>query len=212
MPLSKTITAPNGTQLSFHKIIKIEISGDLLTATLSVGSWATEADYMANKNLAWMSYEVVPFGTELLSELSAPLLTEGQFSGATEVPDSLETLDAVRVRKWADIKLTRSRIEYGGFEWDGSRFDSDETSRARIQGAVQLAVIAQSAGAPYAQDWTLEDNSVRTLSAEDVIAVGVALGQHVSAVFETARQLRELIDSATNAEEVYAVEWPISQS
>ena len=52
------------------------------------------------------------------------------------------TLDELRAAAWARIKSERSRVEFGGFAWDGSRFDSDEISQSRIQGTVMLAQLA----------------------------------------------------------------------
>jgi len=43
------------------------------------------------------------------------------------------------------------------------------------------------------------------LTAADMIAVGVALGQHVNACHERARVLRGQIDGATDLEEIRPV-------
>ena len=56
-------------------------------------------------------------------------------------------------------------------------------------------------------DWTLADNTVRTLSAADMIAVGVALGGHVAAQHEKARGLRVQIGGAGNQAGVLAIGW-----
>jgi len=112
------------------------------------------------------------------------------------------TLQDLRDEKWGEIKQARTAAEYGGFDWHGSTFDSDATSQARIQGAVQLAGLS----ADFSIDWTLADNSVRALSAADMIAVGAALGLHVSAQFAKARVLREQIEAAS-AEELTLLDW-----
>jgi hypothetical protein len=112
------------------------------------------------------------------------------------------TIDQVRADKWNEIKAARDVAEYGGFVWDGSTFDSDETSQRRLQGAVLLVQIAQQ---PI--DWTLSDNSVRTLSAQDVVAVGEAMGQLVQSAHAKSRALRVQIDQAATMEEVMAISW-----
>jgi hypothetical protein len=56
-------------------------------------------------------------------------------------------------------------------------------------------------------DWTLADNSVRTLNQADMIAVGVALGQHVQTQFTKAQALRLQIETASTPEQVAAVVW-----
>jgi len=101
-------------------------------------------------------------------------------------PRALADLQAA---KWAEIKVDRDAAEFGGFEWQGWVFDSDQISQGRIAGAVQLARM----DAAYQVDWTLADNSVVQLDAEQMQGVGAALGAHVSAQHSRARVLREEI-------------------
>jgi len=115
------------------------------------------------------------------------------------------TLAQMKHDKWAQIKAARAAAEDGGFAWDGSTFDSDMASNLRISGAVQLAQIV---GGAFNIGWTLADNSVRTLSAAQMVAVGVAAGQHVAAQRATARALREQIQAATTPQELEAIAWP----
>lgn len=111
--------------------------------------------------------------------------------------------------KTTELKNTRDSREFGGFVWNGSVFDSDSQSQSRIQGAVQLALLAQQAGQPFSITWTLQDNTTRILTGTDMIQVGVALAQHVQALHETARILRAQVDSAENDQQLAAINWPI---
>lgn len=117
------------------------------------------------------------------------------------------TLAELRAAKWAEVKAARNRAEFGGFTWDGSTFDSDPPSQSRIQGAAQLASLAQAAGQAFEIEWTLADNAVRTLSGEQVLQVGHALGAHITEVHSRGRQLRAHITAAGTADEVVAVAW-----
>ncbi len=110
-------------------------------------------------------------------------------------PRSLQDLKDAR---WAEGRRERDSAEFGAFSWDGSRFDSDALSQQRITVAVTLAMMNSA----FSIDWTLADNTARTLTAADMIAVGVALGQHVSACHERARVLRGQIEVALTAEEL----------
>lgn len=114
------------------------------------------------------------------------------------------TLDELKAAKWDEIKDARTAADATGFTWNGSRFDSDPASQARIQGGVLLATVI---GAQFTQDWTLADNTVRTLSQADMVAVGIAMSQHVAALFQRARVLRAQILAASVAAEVAAVQW-----
>jgi hypothetical protein len=116
-------------------------------------------------------------------------------------------LDQLKDAKWAEIRAQRQLAEQGGFTWSGMTFDSDTLSQQRIQGAAVLALMAQLGSMPWSIDWTLADNSVVTLSAADMIAVGQALGAHVASVHATARALRLEILAAGSAEALAQVAW-----
>ena len=116
-------------------------------------------------------------------------------------------LQQLKDAKWDEIKAAREAAEFGGFTWDGSAFDSDLTSQSRIQGAAQLATLSQLAGQPFSIDWTLADNTVRSLDATDMIAAGQAMGVHIASQHAIGRGKRAQIDAATTPAEVAAVVW-----
>lgn len=120
---------------------------------------------------------------------------------------SSPTLAALKAARWLYIRTQRDAAEFGGFAWDGSMFDSDSASQARIMGAVQMATLAAAQQQPFEIDWTLADNTVRTLDGADMVAVGLALGAHVAATHAAGRALRADINAATTAEQVAAVVW-----
>lgn len=111
------------------------------------------------------------------------------------------SLDDHKTAQWALIKAARDKAEFGGFTWDGSIFDSDQVSQARIQSAVLLAT-----GNPnFVVDWTLADNTVRSLTADDMIVLSLTLGEHVSLQHSRARSARALLDQATSISEVQSI-------
>ena len=118
------------------------------------------------------------------------------------------TLDLRKSIKKDELKTTRSDKEASSFTWDGSAFDCDPVSQSRIQGAVQLATLSISSSTQFSIDWTLADNSVRTLSASDMVQVGVAMGQHIISTHAVYRSLKADIEAATTAEQINAITWP----
>lgn len=126
-----------------------------------------------------------------------------RFNYTTKQWEDPRTLDDLKGEKWRNIKFNRDAAEYGGFTWDGSVFDSDAISQQRIAGAVQLAQMNPA----FTTVWTLADNTTRTLNAQDMFAVGLALGAHVSGVFSHGMALRAQIDASTTAQEVEAIHW-----
>lgn len=136
-------------------------------------------------------------------DIEAQPSPQHEFNWATKQWIDPRTLQDFKDAQWASIKAARSAAEYGGFTWGASIFDSDSISQSRISGAVTLAMLSPA----FVIDWTLADNTVRTLTAADMIAVGVALGGHVAAQHEKARGLRVQIGGAGNQAGVLAIGW-----
>lgn len=114
-------------------------------------------------------------------------------------------LAVVKADKWVEVRTARDAAEHGGFTWDGSVFDSDPESQTKIIGATQLANMNP---ASFLMDWTLRDNTVRTLNGAQMVSVGQSLAVHVNAQHVLGRTLRQQIGAATTAEQVNAIHWP----
>lgn len=106
------------------------------------------------------------------------------------------TLDEIKTQKWAEIKQQRDQLEFGGFEFEGNIYDSDQVSQGRIMGA---------AAAGVDQTWTLADNTTAELSASQLQQLYAALQAHIASVHERGRIAREKIENAQTIQEVEAV-------
>ena len=171
------------------------VLGPLEKWRLVDGRWVAENDYRGHH---WYD----PVNTESVYACARfddvpPIGWTYWEPGQNKVVGEAQALQKAKYAQWEKVKQARAAVEYGGFTWDGSTFDSDAISQARIIGAVTLAQMNSA----FSIGWTLADNSVRTLSAADMIAVGIALGQHVNACHERARVLRgEIAVAATVGE------------
>ena len=108
----------------------------------------------------------------------------------------LRTLDQIKAQKWSEIKSQRDHLEFGGFEFDGNIYDSDQVSQGRILGA---------SIAGMDQVWTLADNSTRLLTAIQLQQLYAALQAHIASVHERGRIARQKIKTALTYEEIEAV-------
>ena len=109
----------------------------------------------------------------------------------------LRTLDEIKTQKWAEIKSQRDRLEFGGFEFGGGVYDSDQVSQGRIMGAVSAGVD---------QVWTLADNTTVSLTASQLQQLYVTLQAHIASVHERGRIARQLIFEAETKEQVEAIQ------
>ena len=107
------------------------------------------------------------------------------------------SIDEIKAQKWAEIKYQRDQLEFGGFEFEGNTYDSDQVSQGRIMGAALAGVD---------QVWTLADNTTVELSALQLQQLYAALQSHVASVHERGRIARLAIEAAETKEEVEAIQ------
>lgn len=197
-----------GGSAGYHKVSRIEITA--AGASVQVLSWPSlDAKQAIGETPIWSSVHALPEGFASGGISIASVETwcagpTGPLAGGTLLDDERPSLEAMRARQWAAIKAERSRLEYGGFTWDGSTFDSDPDARARIMGAV---IEAQALGPDFSRTWRLADNSLRQLDAEQMLAVGIALGAHVGRVFDIGNALYQQIQASDDPE---SITWPAS--
>ena len=106
-------------------------------------------------------------------------------------------LEEIKAQKWAEIKSRRDQLEFGGFEFEGNVYDSDQVSQGRIMGAASSGID---------QTWTLADNTTIDLSASQLQQLYAALQAHIASVHERGRSARQLIFDAETKEQVEAVQ------
>lgn len=107
------------------------------------------------------------------------------------------SLDEIKAQKWTEIKSQRDQLEFGGFEFEGGVYDSDQVSQGRIMGAASAGVD---------QTWTLADNTTVNLTAMQLQQLYAALQAHIASVHERGRIARQLIFDAETKEQVEAVQ------
>lgn len=121
-------------------------------------------------------------------------------------------LTVCRARRWAEVKARRDQAEWGGCATPLGAVDTDPDSQRKISGAVQMAMIAQAAGEPFALDWTMRDNSVVAHDGAAMVTMGVLVGLHVAACHAAATTLRAAIAVATDEAAIASVDvdagWP----
>lgn len=208
MALHKEITLPNGAVGRYHQIVKIESGPNMSHLEVRVGSWPSYDWFLQDKPPVWSHYIEVPIGN-LYTAVEDVVKVTDPFTGSSTSLD-LTSMDLLKLKdkKWFELKIIRDQKEFGGFVWNTHTFDSDSQAQSRIQGAVQLAMIAASNNTSFSIDWTLQDNSVITLSGSDMIAVGLALAQHVEGVHAIGRDLRAQIEACTTTQALDAINWP----
>lgn len=117
----------------------------------------------------------------------------------------VDDLQAAKYARWEAMKVARDAAEVSGVIYDGVEYDTDPMSVQRITGACLQANVDPT----MTWDWTAADNSVVTLDAAQMVALGTAVAAHVSACHAHSRTLRDQINAATTIAEVDAVTWSL---
>lgn len=108
----------------------------------------------------------------------------------------VRSIEDVRAQRWDEIKQQREALEFGGFEYRGNIYDSDQVSQGRIMGA---------AIAGLDQTWTLANNTTVNLTGDELKKLYAALQMHVAALHERGRLARFNIDAAMTPQDIEAV-------
>ena len=124
-----------------------------------------------------------------------------------EVPVVVQTLDEAKLAQRKLLNETRDGLEASGFLYLGKLFDSDERSALRITMAALTAQLSLTNDPPFTIDWTTQDNSILTLTAQEVIEMPRALAIHGLTLHSKGKALKKLLDKATTTTEVKDIKW-----
>ena len=179
------IIAPTGQILT-------AISGDAGMVSLNTASDAIYVD--TDSNVAMTDYyDFDQYRFVSIGEAASPHQT---FDYRFKQWIDGRTLDAAKEQKWHELKAARSRVEFGGFVFEGNTYDSDQISQGRIFGAAMY---------DQPQIWTLADNSTVSLTATQMRQLCIALQQHVAAAHARGRYVRQQLVEANTIDEVDAI-------
>jgi hypothetical protein len=152
-------------------------------------------------------FEAVFYGRERVEPLTVP--APDQESGndryridPLELDEDETPLTLAKRAKLCGIAAERWRAETGGITFSGMTIDTSRESQALITGAALQATIDSA----YTCRWKTAQGFVE-LTTEMVLAVAVAVRQHVQACFDREAELSEAVDAAETMEAVQAISW-----
>lgn len=115
-------------------------------------------------------------------------------------------LEAAKAAKWQSVKTERDAREFGPFTWNGHTFDGDRDAQRRLTVALEAAKESIASGSEFSTFWKLADNTIISLSAQDVVAVYRAYGEHnIRDNHAEAAAKYAQIQAATTIEELDAI-------
>ena len=189
MPFIKENTNPNFSISTVHRFAGVESSG--LEYKAIVDSYANMQAFQAGM-LNWQQRYTLP--TEHAGNPQAYLIGElGPFAGAQPM-DETSQLSAVQSVRLAVMKNERDRRRVDGFAYLGKVFDSNQDAVTNISLAEKAAAKAVAEGfEDWSIDWTLKDNAILTMDAQQVLGMSAALWEHGSALHIRYNAVKTLI-------------------
>lgn len=122
----------------------------------------------------------------------------------------LKPLADLQAAKWEEMKLQRSAAIEAPLVTPYGTFDADELSRTNIAQTAQFAQTQAQSLAPGLTplvDFTLANNTVVTLTAQQMIQVALLLASQVQTAYARGRTVRAAIQACTTAAQVAAITW-----
>lgn len=121
-------------------------------------------------------------------------------AGLTIAPWAPPPVDLV-----AYLKAKRYAVEIGGITFGGAFIATDRESQAMVMGAYALA----SRDAERTFNWQTDSGFV-TLTAAQIIATAVAVGDHVQSCFDVQAPLAAgiALETITTTAQIDAADWP----
>lgn len=131
---------------------------------------------------------------------NATIEDKGEYYECVEIP--APALDEIKANKINELKTARDTEEISPVEYGGYRWDFDEKSIQRINGAI-IAL-----GENDTITWTSADNTeIRGVNAEDLRNVIKASAIRSNMVHVKYRELRERVERCETVDEVNAIHW-----
>lgn len=100
---------------------------------------------------------------------------------------------ALQTELWGAVKAIREAKEWGVAQTPHGPIDANRDSKARIGDAIEVGKEMEGRGFPFADTWTMADNSEVPVDLAVLGDFALALGQHVKLCFARARELRSMI-------------------
>ena len=127
------------------------------------------------------------------------------FNYTTKQWEDPRTLSDFKLEKQVHLKKQRDATEFSPFTYNGMTFDGDLDAQRRLSVLVSAAKSAIAAGYSFTKDFTLADNTVVQLTAEDFIGIEMAKLWQVDVAFQEYRLKKAAIEAAATLEELEAI-------
>lgn len=207
MTIIKTLEAPNGAQVQWHRVTKVEYTAAGAVAMVSSFTSAGSA-----QSPSWQWPVVVPDTAtgNVLAAIEALLTTDAgsPFVGGSIVSDGTQTLASAKARKNAEINAARLAANHSTFPFAGKDIACDPLSRGDIDATTGIVTLTGALPPGWPGAWKAVSNDYVTIATLTDWAqfYGAMVAQGMTN-FGRAQTRKAAIAAATTVEQVAAIVW-----
>lgn len=217
------INSPNPSNgCDYHKVVDAYIDPSTGTVEIVIGSWPMTEEPGRPPVTTILRVKYDQWLPEYYFEFDQVINSHPSWTGVGptmpneycywNVPTAqwvdIRPLQALKDAKWDTIKIARAQANTAPLSTPYGTFDANIVSQKSITDAILLLQTLEQLGTPTTIDFTLTNNTTVTLTTQQMVNVGLLLGQRTQEVYATGRALRAQIDAATTVAEVEAITWP----
>lgn len=185
---------PHGATANTHRVRGVEIAE---TVKVYINSFATPDAGL----LVWQDTHEMPMlemsnGIYPMCVYNWLVSPTGPFAGG-QLLDDPSDFELKRAKLLNGVKSKRDSVIASGCSTAAGVVDTDDVSLRNIMATYQTAVLALMTNNPYSVSWRMRDNSLVTLDAQQMIAIGNAVLQRVEATYQRSWELKEEIENST---------------
>lgn len=209
MPILKSITAPNGAAVAFHKAVQASYDPVAGTVSVNVASWADEDTHNAGGGLVWMwPMDMAP---SALAGLDAALAATIPFDGGTVVTDESLSLAAVQLRQCAALddayaQAIARTVSFTTAAGNTHAYQADADSVGKLSSCLLGWMGAHAV--PSGFYWLAADNTRVTFTYADLQGLAATFINAGHTAFALLQDLKATVRAATTLDAARAVSWP----
>lgn len=113
-------------------------------------------------------------------------------------------LGYARNKKWEEIKVNRDNAEISGLPFKDKILDYDMRSAFKLDIAMETA---KQVGEGFSIDWTMQDNTVMTLTYSDLLSIPLIAANYSNELHKKARIYRDKIYNETDIKAIAKIKW-----
>lgn len=122
----------------------------------------------------------------------------------TLINNQESVLEYVRNKQWEEIKVARDNTETSGLPFKDKVLDYDMRSAFKLDIAMETA---KQVGESFSIDWTMQDNTVMTLTYSDLLSIPLIAANYSNELHKKARAYRDKIYNITDIKAITEIKW-----